>query len=256
MHMKIVILGAASGIPTVDYDNTSLLLKSNVFSVLIDCSGSPVQKLMKCGVDITNLDAVILTHRHPDHTYGLPSLLQGMGLSNRKKRLVIFAPDDVISMIHSLVRIYDLHDLVEPFGIDYKPVPMTQNYSLYRNKTVEIWSTPAEHGIPALALKFDNKSTGNTIVYSGDTGPSTSLIDFAKNTNILIHECTLHGVEEKNGHSNGKQAGKVAKLANAGRLVLVHLPSFGNEKENMITLAKSEFNEEVSVPMPFAEYEF
>ena len=73
--MHFAFLGTSAAVPSVDRDTTSLVFVGAGESVLIDCGSSPVQKLLRAGVDPATLVRVIITHMHADHAYGLPSLV-------------------------------------------------------------------------------------------------------------------------------------------------------------------------------------
>jgi ribonuclease Z len=73
------------------------------------------------------------------------------------------------------------------------------------------------------------KKPGRKITYSADTGPSESLIELGKDSDILIHEATynkqLEDVAREKKHSTSIDAAEIAKKANAKQLILFHLSS-------------------------------
>ena len=70
---------------------------------------------------------------------------------------------------------------------------------------------------------------GRKAVISGDTRPCANLIAAAKDADLLIHEATFSDDEQERAlqtrHSTGREAGRVAREANARKLVLTHLSS-------------------------------
>jgi len=68
---------------------------------------------------------------------------------------------------------------------------------------------------------------GRKIVYTGDTMPTSALVEFARGADVLIHDATAEtSLEEKAnryGHSTARQAALVAKDAGVGTLVLTHV---------------------------------
>jgi len=249
----VSVLGISGAIPNKDHDTTSLAVQSSDFSALIDCGGSPLQKIQKVGIDPHNLDALIITHRHPDHVYGLPSLLQGLGLLKRKKPLKLFTTEDNVSFINSLIDLFDLRSLVEGF-LQINAFPFIPDYEIVRSKALSVFSTPVVHGLPTVAVKIINKFTRGTLTYSSDTSPCEQLIKFAKDSDVLIHECNFANSIVSEGHSNGAQAGNVARLARARKLVLVHLPVYDGSIDSCREGALTEFSGEVVIPNEFAQY--
>jgi len=84
-----VILGSASPKPDRLRNNTYMLLQGRRDNLLIDCAGCPMQALQKVGVDLSTLNHLIVTHRHPDHIYGVPVLVLGLWLCGRTAPLVV-----------------------------------------------------------------------------------------------------------------------------------------------------------------------
>lgn len=96
---------------------------------------------------------------------------------------------------------------------------------------------------------------GRKVVYSGDTKPSTRIIELAHGADVLIHDCTLDsshsGLASDFGHSTAAEAARVAREAGVGMLFLVHLsPRYENhevlEKEARAVFKDSKVAEDLS----------
>ncbi|MFK4996787.1 MBL fold metallo-hydrolase [Bacillus sp. N9] len=72
-------------------ENTSLCVSTSKEHVLIDVSGNPSTRLKQKNIDLSDVSAIIFTHFHIDHVYGLPSLLWGMWLEHRKSHYLFIA---------------------------------------------------------------------------------------------------------------------------------------------------------------------
>jgi hypothetical protein len=72
--MRLTVLGCAGGIPTPSNPNTALLLRAADTAVLIDFGLGAMGALQR-HLDPEDLDAVVVTHLHADHTADLPALL-------------------------------------------------------------------------------------------------------------------------------------------------------------------------------------
>jgi len=88
---------------------------------------------------------------------------------------------------------------------------------------------------------------GRKIVYVGDTRPSEKIAEFAKGTDILIHEATfsddLAERAEEDMHSTPSEAALVAKKAEAGLLVLTHISARYGDSRVLLKQAKKIFPE-------------
>ena len=91
--MEIVLMGTACAETGIDRENTYLLLYEDSGSTLVDIGGSPLGKLKKLNVPLSNIRRIVFTHFHTDHIYGFPSLLWGMWIAGRREPLDIYCSE-------------------------------------------------------------------------------------------------------------------------------------------------------------------
>jgi ribonuclease Z len=257
--VTMTVLGAAGPVPTADNDTSCLVLHSADFALLVDCTGNPIGKLEKAGIAAYELNGVLLTHRHPDHTYGLPLLLQGLGLwaDRREPRpgpLIIYGVADVLDHVRQMITTFDLLSFLPSHAFLLQEIPMASNHLLLDRSDVSLWTTPVEHFVPTVGLKVQNKATGKSIVYSSDTSPCETFANLASGSTILIHNCNLPAAEHIKGHSNSTEAGEVARLAHVERLVLIHMPVHRYNAQLLVQEAHQVFPGPVEAARPFATY--
>jgi ribonuclease BN (tRNA processing enzyme) len=90
--------------------------------------------------------------------------------------------------------------------------------------TLETCKTP--HTDESLALGVRHQ--GRRLVYTGDTGESDALARWAHGCDLLLAECSLPEERAVPLHLTPARAGRLARDAEAGRLVLTHFyPVFG-----------------------------
>ena len=75
---SLVLLGTGTCVPRLFRGSASVLVKAGNSRILVDCGLGATHALLRHGVDPTHLDAIVLTHFHPDHTTELPGLLFSM----------------------------------------------------------------------------------------------------------------------------------------------------------------------------------
>ncbi|MGQ9516484.1 MAG: MBL fold metallo-hydrolase [Anaerolineae bacterium] len=224
---EVLVLGSGGALPSAERDNTYLAVRGERSTLLIDCAGSPVQRLRQMGVDPTSLRALIVTHHHPDHIYGVPILILGMWLLGRQGELEIYGPLKAVASVASLLEVLDASDWPALFGNVFHAIPLIEHNLVLETEDFRVYSSPVAHMVACVALRIEHKASGSVMVYSSDTEPCEALIRLGMGANLLLHEATGNF----QGHSSPRQAGEMAQEMGAERLVLVHLSNDGDEEQ-------------------------
>lgn len=257
--VNLTVLGAAGPVTTADSDTTCLVLHTADYSLLIDCTGNPIGKLQEAGIDAYHLDGVLLTHRHPDHTYGLPLLLQGLELwaDRREPRvgpLIIYGLADVLDHVRQMIATFELMSFLPSGALLFQEIAPARNHLLLDRPDFTLWTTPVEHYVPTVGLKVRNKASGNSIAYSSDTSPCDAFAELASGSTILIHSCNLPANQQVKGQSNSTEAGQVAQQAHVEQLVLIHTPAYRIDVQLLVQEARQSFRGPVEAARPFLSY--
>ncbi|MDR7485348.1 MAG: MBL fold metallo-hydrolase [Armatimonadota bacterium] len=254
MSDAVVVLGSSTAVVTAERDNTALAFRMEGASVLVDCPGSPGLKLRRAGIDPLDLDAVVITHTHPDHVYGLPSLVHNLRLLGRRTALPVFAQAGDLDRIGRLLAVFGL-DTSAAF-VDLRPIIADGATPFWEHAGHRLYALPVDHGVPACAVRWDS-AAGARAVYSSDTRPMEALATFGRGAALLIHEATFSDAEAEraraSGHSTAGDAGRIADLAGARRLLLVHLTDEADPAQ-WTAEARKTFGGPVEVPDDGAVY--
>jgi ribonuclease Z len=258
--MPFQFFGTSGAIPTAARDNTALAFYSPDEVVLVDCSGSPYQKILKAGLDPMRVSSLIVTHRHADHLYGIPSLAHNMGLAGRRTTLHVYALAETMPLLHGFMQLFPLEAKM-PYRIELHEVPPKEGHEVLQAKGFRIRSTPVVHGAPNIALRveFDLPAERGVVVYSSDTSPCPSLVALARGADVLIHEATfLHHEAARakaDGHTTGFQAGEVAAQAGVKRLILCHFEDALHDRlDEVLREAQQTYSGPAEIPEEFCEY--
>jgi ribonuclease BN (tRNA processing enzyme) len=251
-EMRAVIIGSGASWPDSDRSSPSQVIVVGNEPLLFDCGPGTGMNLMKVGINPTTISRVFLTHLHMDHSLEFPSIVFGSYLLGRKDKVYLYGPPGTVDFCRLLFeKIYpyapEIIRRIRTGGLEVTPYEATEGRVL-QTENYRVLSAPVKHGIRGIAYRIETKE--GTVVISGDTRFSRSLIDLAKGADLLLHECSFPDdmVEfaRETNHSVPSEVGEVAEQAGVKKLVLTHLfpPCKGREKE-MVKSASSKFRGEV-----------
>lgn len=155
----LVFLGTGSGIPTKYRNHPAIWLRHEGEHFLFDCGEGTQRQLISAGLSFMRIRGIFITHWHADHWAGLIGLLQTMNMENRKEELYIYGPDAE----RFISDILDLDYWGVGFDIVPKDVPPEGDgiHSVLKTDEYEIFSTPVEHSVPAVAYCFKESDKWN-----------------------------------------------------------------------------------------------
>jgi len=104
--MKFILLGTGSGLPDLENHLSSLYVNVGNKNLLFDCGEGTAWQLLKHQLDGEALDAIFISHYHPDHVTGLFMVLQMLYLNKRRKPLQLFLPERPAVMMETLQFFY------------------------------------------------------------------------------------------------------------------------------------------------------
>jgi ribonuclease Z len=249
---KLIVLGSSYAIPDEGHENTHFALVENGRAILIDCAGNPIARLKRANIDLNQLTDIIVTHFHPDHVYGIPLLLMALWLLKRRAGLRVLGLESTVSKMAKMIALFGFEDWPNFFSIEFESIPEKECYLALETEQFRIYSSPVKHWVPTIGLRFEHKKTGKVVAYSCDTAPAASVVQLAKNADILIHEAA--GASD--GHSSAQQAGRIAAEAKAAALWLIHYPTGEYDYKACIEKAKETYCGKVLLTEDFNEIVF
>jgi len=223
-------LGAGAALPSPGRDTTALALQVKQSLTLIEAGGSTLQKLQQLDLPLEQVDQLVLTHGHPDHSYGFPAVLLGLWLDGRQRPLPMYAPAKALDSFRQILALFGGDDWPNMFPISYRPISLEERSLVLETPDLRITASPGEHLIPVVGLRMEIKHGPYSVVFSSDTEPVESIVRLAEGADLLIHESTA--LEDPlPWHTSAADAGDVARRAGAKRLMLIHLPRMTADEE-------------------------
>lgn len=152
--IKVTILGCASAKPTANRHPSAQIVNVDEQYYLVD-AGEGVQKQMfRYGINPLKLRGIFISHLHGDHVFGVFPLISTLGLYGRRTPLKIFAPRPFGEILESHLRYFDT-DL--PYEVEWVEVDTTAHRIIFENNSLEVWSIPLRHRVPASGYMFREK---------------------------------------------------------------------------------------------------
>ncbi len=218
--MTLYLLGTGAAVSDPHRTTTMLAVEEEGHVLIIDCGGDVVQRMMAVGLDPRDIDAVILTHEHPDHIGGFPLLIEKLWLIGRDRPLPVYGPAPALEVARSL---FDAFDTAGWEGVPervWHAVPMEPDTPVFATESFDVTASPVVHPVPTIGVRV-RSAGGAVIAFSADTSRTPAMVAIARGADVLVHEATGR---EPGVHSSAEEAAGVAAEAGAARLVLVHLP--------------------------------
>jgi ribonuclease BN (tRNA processing enzyme) len=220
---SITILGSGTCVPSLRRSACAAMMAVGDSRLLLDCGPGTMRRLLEAGFTIFEIDYLLFSHFHPDHTAELVPFLFATKYPDRSRRrnpLTVAAGRGLADFYGRLKAVYgdwidigpDLFTILE---LDNRG-PDSQGF-----KDFQLDSAPVDHNPESVAYRV-TAADGRSAVYSGDTAFSPALIDLARRADILICESALPDRLRAPGHMTPSLAGETAARAQVGRLVLTH----------------------------------
>jgi len=218
---KLYLLGTGAALSDGSRTTTMLAFASKESVLVVDCGGDVVQRLLAAGIDLDHIQALFLTHEHPDHVGGFPLFMERIWLAKRRRPIDVYGPAPALSQARRIFEAFDTAGWEGMPEIRWHDVPLTERTPVLEDEIWRVSASPGTHSVPVIGLRVEELAGGGVVAYSSDTERSDAIARLADGADILVHEATK---ESFRGHTTYEDAAHIARQAGVGRLILVHLP--------------------------------
>jgi len=251
--MRLTILGKSPAWSDAGGACSGYLVTEGQTAVVVDCGNGAFGKLRE-RISYAEVDAVVISHLHGDHvldlvpfSYALKFGPEGRSLGEAPR---LIAPQGSDAFFRRLDGTWDDEGLiVGQFSLEeYEPSFETTVGEL------TVRSHPVPHIGPTHAIELSDRA-GARIVLGADGRYSDELIAAARGADLLVAEATLPDPDPgQHVHMSAAEAGRLAREAGVGRLVLTHI-SDELDLERSRRIAAEEFGGTVEVAEQGASYD-
>jgi ribonuclease BN (tRNA processing enzyme) len=239
--MKLTLLGTSDFRLDAPLASAGSIVEAGDTLLKLDFGRGNLVNLAHAGYDWRQLDAILLTHIHPDHIGDLFQYLQLFTVSNAfgeaDNEITIYGPHGfedyfphlrqvIISIWDKLPTIKEVYD--EQFTVG----------------GVTVRTLPMKHTIDNAGYRLE--ADGKVLCYTGDTEPNANLVDLARDADLLLTECFgLDQPQPLDGHLRPQDIADLANRANVKKVVLTHYPANPDTRVQMRDQVRKRYTGEV-----------
>ena len=263
----ILLLGTAGGpLARADRSGIATLLMINGQRYLVDAGEGVVRQLGIAGMQPADIPTVFLTHLHDDHYSGLPSVAS-FAWTVRSPRIDIYGPEGTADLVSGIWQVMAPNARIRMAeqGINLRPEDFAVAHEyvageIFDDGNVRVSALANSHfdlppespAASSISYSLRFQTGDRSVVFTGDTGPSAAVAEFAKGADVLVAEMASLKDRESappfvqqhmdREHLSPLEVGKLAKEAGVKTVVLTHVGEVG---EADLAIIRSAFAGEV-----------
>lgn len=254
--LKVFFCGTGSPLPSKKRAQACTAVFAGDRYFLVDAGTGGWETIQSAGIPAQKLAGIFLTHFHSDHIGDLSEANLNSWVTGRPAQLSVYGPtgvervvageNEALALDNSYRTAHHGPEIAPPqtAGMVATAFDATAPIVVYEQDGLKVTAFPVKHDpvAPAVGYRFDYQ--GRSVVISGDTAYTQSLVDAAKGADLLIHEAQANhmvaklragaaGAGLKNAakifgdipsyHTSPVEAAKAANEAGVKMLILTHL---------------------------------
>ncbi len=227
--MRLTLLGTGTCYPTMKRAPACYFLSIGPLRLVIDPGPGAVARIAQAGLDPFGVEAIFISHHHPDHCADLVPFLfsyKNCVSSGSRRDIRIFAPKGFTQVFDHLTAAFGQWIMDD----DYSVLIDEMRQDKWEIAGLKVRSAPMLHGANAVGYRFEQDG-GPVLAYSGDTGPCDELAELASGADALLVECSFPDGEGMEGHMQPSQVARAGIRSGVKKLILTHFyPSVDTDR--------------------------
>jgi ribonuclease BN (tRNA processing enzyme) len=221
--ITVTILGSGTIVPSLARSTCSFLLEAAGMKLLFDIGPGTMRRLLEAGTTINEIDVLLISHLHPDHSGELASFLFATKYPETYRRrhpLTLAGARGLRKFFDGLTALYG-DWIVLPENLFSLRELDNRKPDAFAAGQMAVRSRPVVHTESSIGYRVEVPG-GISLAYSGDTDLCEGLVKLARDVDLFICECSVPDGMKVPGHLTPSEAGEAATKADAKRLVLTH----------------------------------
>jgi ribonuclease BN (tRNA processing enzyme) len=245
---RLTVVGSAGTHSSAERVCSSYLLSHEGFTLLLDLGPGALHNLCKV-IDLAELDAILISHMHPDHFMDLYGLQYALRFHPRSPGPIpVYGPSDMYGMITAVLP----EESVEK---------MQKLLTFHRSRAGEVLQLGPltvelfEMNHPMECLGSRTQAGPHVIAFTGDTAPTPQTSHLARDADLFLCDATWMESQRPipaDVHCTGLEAGQAARDAGAKRLVITHVSPY-NDAQAVADEAATAYDGEIIVAVDLME---
>lgn len=247
--MRVTVIGCSGSFPGPDSPASCYLVEAEGFSLLLDLGSGAMGSLQRYH-DMRRVDAIALSHLHPDHCLDICPywVARTYHPAGPQPRIPVFAPDGAADHLAKAYTPEPNHAILDSF--DFRPIGRPP----FEIGPFQVTTALMNHPVEAYGLRVEHN--GKALAYSGDTGHCDELVRLADGADVFLCEASfIEGPNPPDMHLTGREAGEHAARAGAHTLVLTHLLPWNDPDRSLSEAKDSGFRGDVVLARPGLSYD-
>lgn len=216
--MEVFFLGTGTSIPTPEHTPAGLIARASDQILLFDIGPGTLSRLYLAEIRYDQINELLLTHLHPDHTLDLATLLLAFNYAPGAERTVPFQVTGGRDLGDFFQRLVALYPEVAPvsFELLFRQV-YRDDFSI---GPLHVSTAPTGHTPDSIGYRLDDGHC--SVVYSGDATMRGELATLASGADLLVTECSFPSGWDTEDHFNADTVGALARQAGVKSLAITH----------------------------------